>query len=244
MLVQTGVDANGCATFECRRDDDGGGGGGDDGGGGGGGGGGNRRPPRPQPNRDPAQITIEDVTWTPQCFPENSPPPFQIQLGFRVRLGPAPTSYAQGLYWISIWVHGRRIDAPSWTPETAVDYSVPVQQNLGKSTLIRANAYLPIKRIQSNDRHEFDFPEFCKKDGCTNPHAANYDPQATEDDGSCVTCASTGNCDPFDDDEGENCNDAGNGCCDGYCETANDCSPSFRGSFTATNGTYYPSCFG
>jgi len=80
-----------------------------------------------------------------------------------VRLGPAPTSYAEGLYWISIYVHGKRIDAPSWTPGTAVDYSVPVQQSPGKSTLIRANAYLPIKRIQSNDRHEFDFPDFCQK---------------------------------------------------------------------------------
>jgi hypothetical protein len=183
------------------------------------------------------------VTWTPDCFPDGTAPPFQIQLGFRVRLGAAPTQFANGLYWISVYVHGKKIDAPSWTPGTAVDYSVAVQQDLGKSVLIRANAYLPIKKIQSNDRHEFNFPKMCGS-GCTNPHAANYDPEITDDDGSCITCASAGNCIPYDTDQGQNCNDAGNGCCDGYCETAGDCSPSFRRSFTAENGTYYPSCFG
>lgn len=225
--------------------DDGGDGGDGDGGGGGGGGGGGSdpRPPRPPPNRDPAQIFIENVTWSPTCFDDGAEP-YSIQLGFRVRLGAAPTAYAVGLYWISVYVHGKKIDAPSWTPGTAVDYNVAVQQDLGKPVLIRANAYLPIKKIQSNARHEFNFPDSCILLGCTNPHAANYDPQATDDDGNCVTCSSAGNCDPFDDDEGENCNDAGNGCCDGYCETAGDCSPSFRGSFTAANGIYYPSCFG
>ena len=44
------------------------------GGGGGGGGGGGPRPPRPQPNRDPAQITIENVTWTPDCFLDGTAP--------------------------------------------------------------------------------------------------------------------------------------------------------------------------
>lgn len=183
------------------------------------------------------------MTWTPDCFLDGTAPPFQIQLGFRVRLGAAPTPFANGLYWISVYVHGKKIDAPSWTPGTAVDYSVAVQQDLGKSVLIRANAYLPIKKIQSNDRHEFNFPKICGS-GCTNPHAANYDPEITDDNGSCITCASAGNCIPYDTDQGQNCNDAGNGCCDGYCETAGDCSPSFRSSFTAENGTYYPSCFG
>ncbi len=183
------------------------------------------------------------MTWTPQCFLDGTAPPFQIQLGFRVRLGAAPTAYANGLYWISVYVHGKKIDAPSWTPGTAVDYSVAVQQDLGKSVLIRANAYLPIKKIQSNDQHEFNFPKMCGS-GCTNPYAANYDPEITDDDGSCVTCASAGNCIPYDTDEGANCNGIDNGCCDGYCETAGDCSDSFRQSFTATNGTYYPSCFG
>ena len=95
----------------------------------------------------------------------------------------------------------------------------------------------------SNDLHEFKFPKMCGS-GCTNPHAANYNPEISDDDGSCVTCASAGKCLPNDTDEGDNCNDVGNGCCDGYCETAGDCSPSFRQSFTAENGTYYPSCFG
>ena len=152
---------------------DGGGGnnGGGDGGGGGsgGGGGGGPRPPRPPPNLNPAQIIIENVTWTPQCFPDGTAPPFQIQLGFRVRLGAAPTPFANGLYWISVYVHGKKIDAPSWTPGTAVDYSVAVQQDLGKPVLIRANAYLPIKRIQSNARHEFNFPEMCEEEPCCNP---------------------------------------------------------------------------
>ena len=102
------------------------------------------------------------MTWTPDCFLDGTAPPFQIQLGFRVRLGAAPTPYANGLYWISVYVHGKRIDAPSWTPGTAVDYSVAVQQDLGLPVLIRANAYLPIKKIQSNDQHEFNFPEMCE----------------------------------------------------------------------------------
>ena len=109
------------------------------------------------------------MTWTPQCFPDGTAPPFQIQLGFRVRLGAAPTPFANGLYWISVYVHGKKIDAPSWTPGTAVDYSVAVQQDLGKPVLIRANAYLPIKRTQSNARHEFNFPEMCEEEPCCNP---------------------------------------------------------------------------
>ena len=153
--------------FDPPPDDEGNGGGG--GGGGGSGGGGGPRPPRPPPNLNPAQIIIENVTWTPQCFPDGTAPPFQIQLGFRVRLGAAPTPFANGLYWISVYVHGKKIDAPSWTPGTAVDYSVAVQQDLGKPVLIRANAYLPIKRIQSNARHEFNFPEMCEEEPCCNP---------------------------------------------------------------------------
>ena len=153
--------------FDPPPDDEGNGGGG--GGGGGSGGGGGPRPPRPPPNLNPAQIIIENVTWTPDCFLDGTAPPFQIQLGFRVRLGAAPTPFANGLYWISVYVHGKKIDAPSWTPGTAVDYSVAVQQDLGKPVLIRANAYLPIKRIQSNARHEFNFPEMCEEEPCCNP---------------------------------------------------------------------------
>ena len=151
-------------------DDDGDGGGG----GGGGGGGTDPRPPRPPPNRDPAQIFIENVTWSPACFDNNDAEPYTIQLGFRVRLGAAPTASAVGLYWISVYVHGKKIDAPSWTPGTAVDYNVAVQQDLGKPVLIRANAYLPIKKIQSNARHEFNFPEMCEEGPCCNPDEDGY----------------------------------------------------------------------
>lgn len=85
----------------------------------------------------------------------------------------------------------------------------------------------------------------CEADsGCTNPNATNYNSSAKNDDGSCLTCSSSGNCIPNDTDDGANCSDVGNGCCDGYCETAGDCSPSFGNSFTASNGVYYPSCNG
>jgi hypothetical protein len=84
--------------------------------------------------------------------------------------------------------------------------------------------------------------------GCTNPCAWNYDPLAEWDDGTCETCAEKGFCDPYDTDGASNCtpgNEAWNGyCCDGYCETADDCDPTFRGGFTAANGRTYPSCFG
>ena len=183
------------------------------------------------------------MTWYPPCFLDGTAPPFQIQLGFRVTLGAAPSPEANGTYWVSVYVHGKKIDAPNMTPGQSIDYSEAVQAGLGDTILIRANAYLPIKKLQSNDQHEFTFPKMCGS-GCTNPYAANYDPEITEDDGNCITCASAGNCLPNDSDEGDNCNNVGNGCCDGYCETAGDCSPPFRQSFTATNGTYYPSCFG
>ena len=87
-------------------------------------------------------------------------------------------------------------------------------------------------------------PRMCYKcqKGCTNPFSPNYNEQATEDDNSCRTCSNAGLCVVNDPDEGDNCNPVGNGCCDGYCETAEDCAPSFSNSFTAKNGTFYPSC--
>ena len=84
----------------------------------------------------------------------------------------------------------------------------------------------------------------CGQPGCMNPHAVNYSPSATTDDGSCVTCASAGNCVVPDPDYGANPNNVGNGACDQYCETANDCSPSFGSAYTSPNGVYYPSCYG
>jgi hypothetical protein len=101
------------------------------------------------------------VTWTPRCFLDNTAPPFQIQLGFRVTLGPAPSAYANGIYWVSVYVHGKKIDLPNMTPGQSIDYSVAVQAGLGDPILIRANAYLPIKRLQSNDQHTFNFPKMC-----------------------------------------------------------------------------------
>jgi hypothetical protein len=57
--------------------------------------------------------------------------------------------------------------------------------------------------------------------GCTNPQAANFDPSASEDDGTCVTCASSG-----------------------ACYGGDDGTATFTGAFAASNGIYYPSCFG
>ena len=81
--------------------------------------------------------------------------------------------------------------------------------------------------------------------GCTNPYSPNYDPKAQDDDGSCKTCQNQGLCVLDDPDGGSNCNAIGNGCCDEYCLTANDCSPTFQNSFTSKDGNYkYPSCYG
>jgi len=81
-------------------------------------------------------------------------------------------------------------------------------------------------------------------DGCTNPHSPNYDEDADNDDGTCETCENQGLCVRPDDDEEENCNDVGNGCCDEYCLSVDDCSPTFANNHLADNGTYYPSCYG
>jgi hypothetical protein len=105
------------------------------------------------------------VTWYPPCFLDNTAPPFQIQLGFRITLGVAPSAYANGTYWCSVYVHGKKIDSPNMTPGQSIDYSESVQAGLGDPILIRANAYLPIKRLRSNDQHEFTFPKMC----CCNP---------------------------------------------------------------------------
>ena len=109
------------------------------------------------------------MTWYPPCFLDNTAPPFTAQVGFRVTLGAAPTPYANGIYWVSVWVHGKKIDTPNMTPGQSIDYSVSVVQDLGKPVLIRANAYLPIKKLQSSDQHEFKFPEMCDEEPCCNP---------------------------------------------------------------------------
>ena len=78
--------------------------------------------------------------------------------------------------------------------------------------------------------------------GCTNPNSPNFNSEAKIDDGTCETCAGAGNCYCAGDN---NCSGISNGCCDCFCETTaqpRDCSPTFRGSFTALNGTFYPAC--
>lgn len=65
-----------------------------------------------------------------------------------------------------------------------------------------------------------DAPCSCCNAGCTNPNSANYDPTATCDDGSCVTCCGEGLCRIGDNCKGLDCNPiagAGGGCCDSGC---------------------------
>jgi len=79
------------------------------------------------------------------------------------------------------------------------------------------------------------------KQGCTNPHSNNYDPDAKCDDGSCITCCNALKCVVDDRDGTANCNRlplidgfAGgtDGCCDAYCVEAGDCHPSYTNSHT------------
>lgn len=75
-------------------------------------------------------------------------------------------------------------------------------------------------------------PPYCSADpcpipGCMYPGSPSYNPEATCDNGSCATCCNAGLCVVDDRDAGANCNPVGNGCCDTFCLTANDCSPSF-----------------
>lgn len=102
-------------------------------------------------------------------------------------------------------------------------------------------------------------PPYCSADpcpipGCMNPHSPNYNASATCDDFSCRTCCNAGLCVVFDRDEGANCNDVGNGCCDEYCNTALDCAPSYdqgSGPLTSCDRDFdgtpfineYTSCF-
>jgi hypothetical protein len=73
-------------------------------------------------------------------------------------------------------------------------------------------------------------PDPCPIPGCMHPGSPSYNPAATCDDGSCRTCCNAGLCVVFDEDNAANCNDVGNGCCDNFCETANDCSPTYNTS--------------
>lgn len=95
--------------------------------------------------------------------------------------------------------------------------------------------------------------------GCTLPYSPNYNPNATHDDGSCLTCCNQGKCVYNDTDCGLNClsltqdngcNNNGmteltpNGfcidCCDAFCfqgcppgiPAPNDCSPTVQQTFT------------
>lgn len=83
---------------------------------------------------------------------------------------------------------------------------------------------------------------FCEgKQGCTNPHSNNYDPDAKCDDGSCVTCCNAMKCVVDDRDDAANCNRlplidgfAGgtDGCCDAFCVEVGDCHPTYTNSHT------------
>ena len=149
------------------------------------------------------------------------------------------------LYWVSVYVNGVLAYKGNLAAGDNADFGVDVSGNPGVTVFTaRASCYSTRHHRTTRDEDTKTMNPWCDGGGCTNPYADNYDSTKVFDDGSCVTCASAGKCMPYDDDDGANCNGIGNGCCDGYCETAGDCSPSFRQSFTATNGTYYPSCFG
>lgn len=98
----------------------------------------------------------------------------------------------------------------------------------------------------------------CCNTGCTNPASPNYDPEATIDDGSCLTCCNQGFCVLVDPDCEGGCNSLTQredldypfcnnnltaavclDCCDSYCQNGclgipapNDCHSSFASSYT------------
>lgn len=163
-LKQVGVSAEGCAIFECEKNPN------DppvdpnDPGGGGGGGGSNgddvRPPTRPRtPPCQPAQIYIEGITKTPPCFQDGTAPPFKATYGFTIRLGPAQPC-ADGIYWVTININGKTI-RKTMSPGDGDSYSELVEQSLGGSVRITANAYLPIKGLQSNASSVDAFPSEC-----------------------------------------------------------------------------------
>jgi hypothetical protein len=92
--------------------------------------------------------------------------------------------------------------------------------------------YLEAKNKHGNHLHN------CQKcagnGGCTWDAAPNYDPEASFDDGSCITCFNQGLCRYGDDCKGGDCNSVGNGCCDEGCAPCNgtpdDCSPTRNNS--------------
>jgi hypothetical protein len=82
---------------------------------------------------------------------------------------------------------------------------------------------------ESNTSPPYCSPDPCPIPGCMNTNSPNFNPAATCDNGSCITCCNAGLCVVLDRDAAGNCNSVGNGCCDEFCLTANDCSPSYLG---------------
>ena len=54
------------------------------------------------------------------------------------------------------------------SPGDADSYSEVIQQTPGADVNISANAYLPIKKIQSNAGTSSTFPEMCEEERCCN----------------------------------------------------------------------------
>jgi hypothetical protein len=175
-------DVNGCVSPDCRtpvQGAGGGGGGGLDGDGGGGldgadgldGSDGLDKPRKPP--CEAAKIFIEGLTKSvvgapanAPCFDSDAVPPYTAQYGFTLRLGDAPSKCAEGIYWVTLNVNGKTTRT-TMSPGDADSYSVAVTQTLGGDVQVSANAYLPIKKIQSNDVKTDKFPEECLAcDGC------------------------------------------------------------------------------
>lgn len=86
-------------------------------------------------------------------------PPYTAQYGFTVRLGGAEEC-ADGIYWVTIRINGKAIRT-TMSPGDADSYSQAVTQTLGGPVTVTANAYLPIKKLQSNAVETDVFPEEC-----------------------------------------------------------------------------------
>lgn len=216
--------------------------GGDFGGGGGGGPVPTPPPSGPTPPKPPARPGcvapgLSGSAWI-YCPDPANPTDKRIVVG-------ATLSGGNGLWSVKARIGARMISLGLVTaPGSANPVDVHVNCNDGASVpvYLTASGYGDCSPgvISSNISALCD----CGVTGCMNPFAVNYDATATTDDGSCGTCASAGNCVVPDPDDGANCNSVGNGCCDEWCLTSGDCSPSFSNSYTSPNGVYYPSCYG
>jgi len=143
-------------------------------------------PPCPPPECEPSQVFIENITKSPYCFNDS---PFTAQYGFTVRLGDVEPC-ADGIYWVTVNINEKTIKT-TMSPGDADSYSESLSHLLGGNVRISANAYLPIKRIQSSTTKIDKFPEACPQPecetGCTYPESSWF-PQM---DGDPCTCSYT-----------------------------------------------------